>query len=469
MSREHSLAPPFESLPQARPRFGRGGNDCTTFEVAVKVVTPILGGGTQPRAVDDVDVIRVPTVRGHLRFWWRALYGHEFQTAEELFERESLLWGHAAGEGGGRSAVRVQIQVEKTSDIDGEDSRLNDSREGRATPGAYALWTARAERERGQIRKPAAPRYRPGIRFRLGITVPVIHEATIRNTVRAWVVFGGYGSRTRRGLGSFTVVEDVESWLPRGTARDAFTELFGTDIFATPVRQPGDVPWLAGAALYVGTGNAVNDATAAWSAALDWLREFRQGTSGDPGNRAREPGRGMVQPQRPSLTNWPEPDKIRHLCGKTKGHSPRHNNKPAWPRAGFGLPIVGQFQKRGRQNEPLDEPGPFQLRWRLPKPNEPGEFEEYDRLASPLIVKALPLADGTFAPGALWLNRAYPRGGEVVLYVQNELVEPSAAPFGRLVAPGDKPRFAALAGKESLRVAFLDWLKATERTVVVAP
>ena len=36
--------------------------------------------------------------------------------------------------------------------------------------------------------------------------------------------------------------------------------------------------------------------------------------------------------------------------------------------------------------------------------------KQLDRFASPLIVKALPLADNRFVPCALWLNRAYPVG-----------------------------------------------------------
>jgi len=67
-------------------------------------------------------------------------------------------------------------------------------------------------------------------------------------------------------------------------------------------------------------------------------------------------------------------------------------------------------------------------------------------------------------PCALWLNRAYP-AGEVVLRGVNN----SAAPFDRLVASGDTPRFSALAGKHSLREAFLDWLHARYQTTVVAP
>lgn len=80
-------------------------------------------------------------------------------------------------------------------------------------------------------------------------------------------------------------------------------------------------------------------------------------------------------------------------------------------------------------------------------------------------MKALPLADGTFAPCALWLNRAYPANGEVILRNANN----SQAPFDRLVAEGDTARFSALANKTSLRQAFLDWIHGTKQTTVVAP
>lgn len=446
---------PPEALPDPRPRAVRQGPALSSFEVYVEVVTPILGGGSQTRAVDEVEVIRPATVRGHLRFWWRALVGHEFQTPNGLYAAESALWGSAATDEGGRSAVEIRVEVEQAGPIDDSDIRLYDSKGGKATPGTYALWPARAEKGKGQIKTPPAPRRMPGTRFRLLLIAPDDHEGEARNAVRAWLLFGGYGSRTRRGLGSFTVVEDAATWLPAGAAREAFTAVFGRDVFASPERPIIDVPWLGGASLQI--GRPETDAVKAWSTALDWLKGFRQGTSGQSGERAREPGTGKQQPQRPSISNWPEADKVRHLRGKTRSHSPRHNATPAWPRAGFGLPIIGQFQKNARNGGRLDEPDGFELRWRSGQ-------DEHDRLASPLIVKALPLADGEFVPCALWLNRADPAGEVALRGVSN-----SAAPFDRLVAPGDTPRFSVLAGKHSLREAFLDWLHAKYQTTVVAP
>jgi len=80
-------------------------------------------------------------------------------------------------------------------------------------------------------------------------------------------------------------------------------------------------------------------------------------------------------------------------------------------------------------------------------------------------VKALPLADGTFVPCALWLNRAHPANSEVIVKGTNS----SQAPFDRLVAAADTPRFSALTNKQSLRQAFLDWLQTNYKTTVVAP
>jgi len=460
-------------LPSPLSRSARGGPLLKSILVSVEVVTPILGGSSQTRAIDNIDVIRAATVRGHLRFWWRALYAAQYATAGELYERESEIWGRAASKKGGRSAVGIRIDIKHTGEIDTTDVRLNDSRDGKATPGAYALWPAREERNKST---PPAPRRMPGTRFRLAVVVPTGFETEVLNALRAWILFGGYGSRTRRGLGTLKALDDVGASLPRDASRDALTNFFGFDVFAAPAKIPGLVPWLAGAALHVGAG--VRDAMHAWTTALDWLREFRQGASG-----ARQPDPSGKN-QRPSISNWPEADKIRRLSSAKNGlqwaHRPRHDDTPAWPRAGFGLPIIGQFQQQSRDTRPGwkkgdrrarylywnelgsshpnygTEPDGFELRWRSGN-------TEHDRLASPLIVKALPLADGTFVPCALWLNRAYPVG-EVIL----RGVARSQAPFDRLVAPEDKPQFSALANKQSLRQAFLDWLHAKYRTTVVA-
>lgn len=430
-------------LPEARNRAARGAPRRCEVSVALEVVTPILGGGTQTRAPDEIDIIRPATVRGHLRFWWRALHGHAYSSATDLHAAESAVWGQAATDDGGRSAVELRVAVACEGALDATDI------DPQRTPGAYALWPARSEKQQG---RPPAPRRLAGTRFRLTLLAPAHQEHSLRNVVRAWILFGGYGGRTRRGLGSLTTPDP--GWLPGAATREALTQVFGRDVLALDEKAgPRDVPTLAGASLHVGRST---EAHQAWTGALEALKEFRQGVSGGAGDRAREPGTGRAQPLRASISNWPEADKVRRLWGGRSSHPPRHNEVPAWPRAGFGLPIVGRFQTKGRDGGTLHEPGAFELRWRA-------GGEEHERLASPLIVKALPLAKGQFVPCALWLARAHPKG-EVVLRGAAK----SAAPFDRLVAAGDRPHFSALADQPTLREAFLDWLHARRGTTVVA-
>ena len=130
------LAPAYEDLPERKPRTVRHGPALGQFSLVIEVATPILGGSSLTRAIDDVDVIRPATVRGHLRFWWRALHGHKFGNANELCGAESAIWGHGGKDEGGRSAVEIHTEVQQAGDID--IHLVN-------TPGAYALWPARAE------------------------------------------------------------------------------------------------------------------------------------------------------------------------------------------------------------------------------------------------------------------------------------------------------------------------------------
>ena len=113
---------------------------------------------------------------------------------------------------------------------------------------------------------------------------------------------------------------------------------------------------------------------------------------------------------------------------------------------------------------PLPEPEDFELRWR--------DEALHDRLASPLIVKAMPLADGRFVPCALWLARAYPKGKVVLKDAARS--GGSAAEFDLLIAPGDTAQFAALNVPAAvpqgfrLRYAFLRWLKHVHRVSPIA-
>lgn len=432
--------PRVEELLSRPSRARRGGPLVETLSVKLALVTPVLGGAAVPRTIDEVDIVRVPSIRGQLRFWWRALHAHEYGSPRALWEAESALFGRAADEAGGRSPIELRVVCDRRAELKDVGAVDRSEIEINRTPGAYALFPARAEAGG----TPTAPRRKPGMQFTLELRAPHEELEKLRNVLRAWILFGGYGSRTRRGLGSLEVVDDRATWLPQAATCEALRALFGRYVFE-PAGSPSETPRLAGASLLV--GQPAPNAETAWTTALGWLRDFRQGTN----TGARQSGAGKPQPNRPSISNWPEADKIRNLTGKTKSHTPRYGADPAWPRAGFGLPIVGQFQTVGRKGERYHEPGPFEINWRQ-------RDEPRNRLGSPLIVKAMPLATGKFVPIALWLERAWPAEGQVVLRMGGKEVPRSAAPFDKLLGKGDTALFAPLEGKRSLREAFLDWL-----------
>ena len=444
------MAPRLEELPRRRRELRE-----PVVEVGLRTTTPIYGGGVRTREVDAVDVIRVPSVRGHLRWWWRVLFAGEHEDPRRLFEAERLRWGGIGEKDEARrSAIAVEVGVRRST------ARVDDRPFGESGP-AYALWPAR-----GFGGEPDAQRYRAGIELELrgyvaagrleGVEREKV-EAELRDCVRAWILFGGYGGRTRRGLGSLTVVGDAVSWVPSTGTSAGIDAVFGRSVFAASARRcDGEIPRLAGAELHAGAPQ--DEAQRAWAAAVGWLQEFRQGV--DAGARRRGHPAGW-EPSRPGVSSWPEPDKIRLLAppkAQPWSHPPRHSAVAAWPRAGFGLPIGGRFQTRRRKDDPQRgsyiEPDDFWLKWR----DAEGDLRE--RLASPLILKAMPLVGGRFAPIALWLHRGDPPGGRVVLCMGNAVRPGSAVPFGGPpVAPGDRCEFSPLADKPSLQRAFFDWLR----------
>jgi CRISPR-associated protein Cmr1 len=62
-----------------------------------KLITPLFGGGVEPHQADPVTIVRGTEVRGHLRFWWRATRGGQFNgSLKEMRRREEEIWGSAA-------------------------------------------------------------------------------------------------------------------------------------------------------------------------------------------------------------------------------------------------------------------------------------------------------------------------------------------------------------------------------------
>lgn len=335
------------------------------IECAFEVVTPMFGGGVHidearahQKKPDPITPVRAASVRGQLRFWWRATHAHRFATLAELRAEEARLWGAAS------QPARVAIEVTGGSPRPEDVFRWVQGGNGRWN--LYPLRGFEARSYGAFPLRPGIPHPEPpGALTRivgechLRLTLADSDEPTrhtVEEAVRAWLLFGGVGGRTRRGFGAVCATDGDRADLER---------LLGGLGSGKPV---AGVPALVGARWKVSTSTS-QSATAALESALARLQRFRQG----PGF-ARNPG-GRDE-RRPGRSLWPEPDTIRAITGNsTADHRTPLGPVRKFPRAAFGMPIIFQFKDQG---DPLDT----ELR---PTGRE--------RRASPLILR--PIRDGS--------------------------------------------------------------------------
>ncbi|WP_027460538.1 type III-B CRISPR module RAMP protein Cmr1 [Deinococcus murrayi] len=182
-----------------------------TLTVQLRTLTPMFGGGAETREVDDRQPVRAASVRGGLRFWWRATAGAGYATAKELHDAESALWGNTETPG----RVRVEVEVtERGTRV--YPSELNKGGGSPAQTGPREAYFVHPFQEIRSENKPETFGLRD-VAFTVTLTLHRLSAAEreqVVTAVRAWIAFGGVGARTRRGCGALTVAGDAAQWLP---------------------------------------------------------------------------------------------------------------------------------------------------------------------------------------------------------------------------------------------------------------
>ncbi|WP_197050733.1 type III-B CRISPR module RAMP protein Cmr1 [Deinococcus sp. YIM 77859] len=326
-----------------------------TLTVHLRTITPMFGGSAEPRHVDERHPVRAASVRGHLRFWWRATAGAGYATPQELHEAESRIWGSAQTPG----RVRVTVEVTDAGQHCEPIRHVRRSNGKMATDfgayPAYALFPFQGTIKHGKTEEMPATA-RENVAFTLHLTCPPELRPEVETALHAWVLFGGIGARTRRGCGSLELV-GTEAQFPRHhkKAGKLLTALPGHYFIGKPQRNP----------------------VQAWAEAVAVYRDFRQGV-----DFARNKGQ---QSNRPGRSRYPEPDTLRDLTWRY-GHQVIHPVR-GFPRADLGLPIIFHFQGQG---EPDDQ-------------TLQGSREGRQRFASPVVTKAARIG-GEYVPLVLVLD-----------------------------------------------------------------
>jgi CRISPR-associated protein Cmr1 len=354
--------------------------DKESLTCAIKIVTPMFGGGYVTGEVDRANPIHSAAVRGHLRFWWRATTGAQYGSAVELFKAEEDLWGSDGKPG--VISTRVTVDPQRIAQIHehlmpcAEYQQIQDGRIS-TFPTAlngfplYALQpfvgTDNDDVATGLVNFP----------FTVILTFPPVLRPELESALAAWIAYGGLGARTRRGCGSLS----TDMALPPISCSEPHLN-------AEPLTA------LSGAQRYLGTPRG---AIAAWYDAVTVYREFRQGI-----------GVGRAESHRananhPGRSNWPEPNSIRN---RIRPRGPWAHEVPegaafGFPRADLGLPIIFHFKDRGDPEDNITLQG-----------NSPGT----QRFASPVITKALSVGNGRFRPLILILNAPHAwENGDITL------------------------------------------------------
>lgn len=252
------------------------------WERTYRLLTPLFGGGVEPKTPDPVTVVRAAEVRGQLRFFWRAIRGWRAEgSLDRLRELEAEVFGSTERP----SPLVVFLETEE----EGRSEDVFVDQPGKSFPKprpeiAHPYLAFPLQRRQDPKNYPV----RVGVVFRLTLRFPKDLREEVEAALWAWETFGGLGGRTRRGFGA---IARKDAPPPKG--EEIREKLKRYSRFAG---WPEGVPHLT-------PGSLVRVVPLSWSEVARQYQSFRQ-------DRAGQKGRGR--------NRWPEPD----ACAASKGGGP---------------------------------------------------------------------------------------------------------------------------------------------------
>lgn len=359
----------------------------TTCTLKLKTITPMFGGSATPREVNQENPVRAASVRGHLRFWWRATAGAQYGSAEELFKAEEAIWGST--EKYGKVVLRV---VEQSARHSIKPSELVPDK-GTAKTGPmerFFLHPFNENKKEGVHEASGLQTVEFTLELTLNLAEP--EKEHLRRAIRAWIAFGGIGARTRRGVGALEVTQDLKDWLP------ATPDQLKT-WFATSVNINQEHTLLAGAVICLGKPYKPSNTDqykghSAWRELGRFWARFRKG------HFVEDPEKGETMAYTPMAGGkWLD---HKTLLALRPGQGQIALIKPY-----LGLPIF--YQRLGDS-----------FSGTLEAVHSGGR-----RMASPVILKPIAFADGSIRPAVIILNAPVPtrirvNGEELTLQVPDQ-------------------------------------------------
>ncbi len=186
----------------------------TNLTATFRVVTPMFLGGAEPTKEAE---LRVSSIKGALRFWWRALQWGKVMDVAELRRKEACLFG-SSDVGQSKFIMRIEMPTSSVLLRPGEllertGTKAASQRNAIVGEGArylgYGLMEAFDGRNSvgGRLTRScfAAP-----LEFKLHVTLKATdddtQQAEVLSALKLLGLCGGVGSRARRGYGSVSLV-----------------------------------------------------------------------------------------------------------------------------------------------------------------------------------------------------------------------------------------------------------------------
>lgn len=172
-------------------------------EFDVEVITPLFLGGADPKKAE----LRVPSIKGALRFWWRAMYGSD--DLEDMKKREGRVFGSTTEKSSFSIQLRDTDNIKCILDALPKGLKVATQSKGKTFPISIIEYLAYGlcEYSRAEKKNVYTKQYIPSqTRFKIAF---VINNQTFKdqilNSLGMLSNYGGLGSHSRNGFGSIKI------------------------------------------------------------------------------------------------------------------------------------------------------------------------------------------------------------------------------------------------------------------------